>query len=116
VQYRVLAVDLDADGNGEATLLFSEPNAWTGGFVPAVTMVFSPECATYDATITAVLVDLASGYAHYLTAPYGDPPAHGADSWQPTPNLFCGRGIIIRVTGGPPNTPGAVTAYPFLGP
>lgn len=115
MQYRVLTVDLDADGNGQADLPLSVPSSWQAGMVRAVTLVFDPACRPdYEGTIITTLACLASGCVHALSSPTGDPPAQGADDRQVTLQFYVGRGVRIVVTGGPPLVEGAVAAFVFI--
>ncbi|MCJ7509721.1 MAG: hypothetical protein MUP14_02380 [Dehalococcoidia bacterium] len=115
MDFRPVRVTTDEAGNGETDLLLAAPSSWIGGWIPAATVIFDPACRPdYEGTIVVTLTCLASGLEHYLTRFYGDPPAHGADDLQLPLNFAIGRGVKVKVTGGPPSTPDAVTVYVFI--
>jgi hypothetical protein len=114
VEYRTLTVNLDETGCGEAEKLLAAPSSWNAGFVPAATVTFDAACQPYDGTITVTIVDLASGYEHWLWGPYGDPPAHGAEDQQVQLSFYVGRGLKVKVVGGPPSIENAVTVFVFV--
>ena len=114
MDFRPVRVSTDEAGNGETDLLLAAPSSFIGGWIPAATVIFDPACQPYDGTLVVTLVCLASGLEHYLTAPYDDPPVHGAEDQQMPLNFAIGRGVKVKVTGGPPSTPDAVTAYVFI--
>lgn len=115
MQYRIVRVSTDAEGNGQADLPLSVPSSWQAGMVRAVTLVFNPACRPdYEGTIITTLACLASGGAHGLSSPTGDPPAHGADDRQVTLQFYVGKGVRVMVTGGPPLVENALEAYVFI--